>query len=349
MRYDNNNEKREERQREETSKILSIGPSPPPDLRSLRSVLSSHLDDYCSNDITRGIPALLHSNRDQEDQEDQEDRGDQEDQWTKCILCWEPIVVPVEIICMPCYDMNFLSCNTHIRLCLYCCIHFFQLHRKSIDREYAKKCIYCPQRIRLHHLHLNNTFRVDFTMIRTMIDREERKKHRSLCWTCPFCGTEEIQAIHMTRHILADCPMYYEECECHDIIVRGDKEIHRQRCTSYRKCAQCAEFVRKINFAFHMRNMHQQIECQDCKVYVNLVHLSIHRKTECFFRSMMCEICSQSIVFSNMQNHLENHVFALEIKDRQLKDQIQENQQMIDNYRRLVQKHRQLYNPTLTE
>lgn len=213
----------------------------------------------------------------------------------KCCICMEIPIIPVEIICFPCYKNNLLNCNSLLRICLQCCILFFQLNRHKNMREYNKKCFYCPCHIRLASLSFHNTFKFDF-----------RFHSSTIIHSCPFCNHFVGNTIQLISH-LKICDEYFIECQCNQIIIFKNYYLHKKSCLFFDQCHFCNDLIENTHINQHMRDSHDHIICHQCNMFILFKDFQIHSEKYCQYRTIMCNICLQNLKFLEYERHLLIH------------------------------------------
>ena len=242
-----------------------------------------------------------------------------------CCICKDELVVPVEIICMPCHHDNYLNCSTLTRICLWCAIHYLQLYLSPSDRDYSKKCLYCSHRVRLSTLTITNSFRIDFTMIRMILHHYPF----TFLWECPFCFEYKAIPFDLIRHIMNECHDYYFECPCEKTIIRRHIESHRLQCKLYEQCPMCFEYLFKSKMVQHMKMTHNCVVCKSCQHYIDFSKLSDHIRYRCPFREIQCTLCLDSVKEIYMETHLQTHRQDVENKLLLLQQQQQDCQRQL--------------------
>lgn len=252
------------------------------------------------------------------------------DELTGCMICKDQMVVPVEFICMPCYQDNSLQCNSMVRICLWCAIHYLQLNLSISYRDYAKKCLYCPHQVRLNSLTLSNSFRIDFTLIRMVAQAH---------WQCPFCLVFEDSPLPLVKHILEYCPHYYYECPCGDTVSRQYFPLHQMECRLYEACSLCHEYFLTSKLTHHMKVVHNYIQCHLCHYYLHYFEMEKHSNDLCPHRYIYCTLCSDFIKFIQMESHLRSHcseyeeqLLSLQQQQEQRLRQLQEAKKQLSIY-----------------
>lgn len=241
-----------------------------------------------------------------------------------CCICKDEMIISVQITCMPCYHDHQMNCNSMTRICLWCVIHYLQLYLSPSERDFSKKCLYCSHRVRLSTLTIQNSFRIDFTMIR-------HQSRFNPVWECPFCYQYRAVPLELIRHIMDECNDYYFECSCGKTIIRHQIMEHRLECKLFEKCGLCVEYIQKSKRVQHMKTIHNSIQCQGCHHFIDFNIMTDHMRYRCPYREIQCILCQESMKEMCMERHLETHRQELEEKLVRLHQEQQECQRQLQD------------------
>ena len=245
-----------------------------------------------------------------------------------CYICRNEVVLPVELICFPCFSVNEVHCNSYVRLCLFCAIEYLQLNKGYFEREFTRKCLTCHETVFLSLLHFNNALKFDFQII-----KEDEKVIE-----CPFCFEYQGNMMSVFHH-LKQCPEYFCECACKKIIpFRKMLRSHHFNCSHHKHCLTCDTFVPVHDFAQHQRQIHNTIECVHCKEYLPLEELFEH-EYYCPERKVECFVCKEKFLNKDLKDHYADHELQLLAKIQDVKltlSKLFDELVMIQNFRKNV-------------
>jgi len=120
----------------------------------------------------------------------------------KCCICMEEPFLPVEFICFPCYSNKKIHCCSFYRICMLCANNYLELDKDIGERDFYKKCIFCPSLCCLHSHNRSNSYKIDFCKI-----VQDEANH----YICPYCNIFTGSQIQIFHHLEKDCECYYIE------------------------------------------------------------------------------------------------------------------------------------------
>lgn len=219
-----------------------------------------------------------------------------------CHICQEEVIIPVEIICLPCYAPHRIHCNSFVRLCFFCCIQYFQLDKPRRDRDVYCRCLFCSRTSLLYPLSLKKAFRIDMRMIQesTTVDPP-----------CQFCSATFPNQISLLRH-LETCPMLPQECPCGHVGVPNDFESHLPDCSLHQFCRPCQRYILKKEWRIHQTFDHESMECAACGRFFHWTKYSHHMQHDCPKRRIVCTLCNQGYCHDAIQEHYKMHEQVIE-------------------------------------
>lgn len=239
-----------------------------------------------------------------------------------CCICMEKLVIPVEFTCFSCFSFNQIGCSSFCRVCLACATSFLQLDKDVEQRDYTKKCLYCPGTVSLSQITAKRSLRKDFTLM--LLDNSSNG--------CPFCNNFVGTQIILNHHIEKECPKYYMQCSCHRVFKREDFYFHLFSCSAHLHCNLCTRYVLKNQYMDHMYHAHEYSLCHSCQQFIKSPMLNNHAINDCRDRFVVCDYCKEMCRFKNYKDHLEDHLNAVTCDIRE----------MNVSYQDLVAKYRQL-------
>lgn len=221
-----------------------------------------------------------------------------------CYICRSEVVLPVEMICFPCFEMNQIHCNSFVRLCLFCAIEYFQLNVGCYERDLTRKCLTCHETVFSSQLKFSNTLKFDFQMM--------RDDNRVI--NCPFCENYEGTMMEIKNH-LKICEEFMHECKCKKIITRRKfLRSHLFNCSHFKYCIECDDFIESEKYSNHKRSVHNRIECMFCNSFFSIEDIFEH-EFYCSERPVECFYCKMKVKNKEIQSHYQEH-------ERNLLDQI---------------------------
>lgn len=215
-----------------------------------------------------------------------------------CLLCLDPIRVPVEFICFPCStNNNMRNCHSVNRVCLHCARTYLQLNEPKKKRHTRVKCLFCDSTANPQTLNAETSYKKDYRMMVT----DERKDYKCVHdTTCSFSGTQT----ELERHLQMTCR--YRVCFCNHCYVRYKAYVdHEMICKARRSCFCCRKRILHSEFSEHLNKEHSMTKCDYCQRYHKL--LDDHKKI-CCCRPITCNICYEVVHHHNMHTHLEGHI-----------------------------------------
>jgi len=215
-----------------------------------------------------------------------------------CMICYEKVFIPVELVCFRCFLPNELSCSSFCRVCRKCAHHYLELDRSVHEREFFKKCLYCPALCDTMRLHRDTAYRKDYTMM-----QGDGTEH----YSCPYCGNHTGTQLKIDQHMDKECPLFVKQCSCGICVPRQDYIAHMPSCAHHELCSDCIEHIETIHLEEHMSSTHNKLKCVLCDAYVLFTELSSHILHSCPERTVTCEYCLHSTKCSKMERHLEIH------------------------------------------
>jgi len=230
--------------------------------------------------------------------------------YNNCIICLDSIFIPVEFICFSCYKNTEINCSSLVRVCLKCANHFLQLDRNIDERDFYKKCIYCPSLTYLHKLHFENAYKKDFLLM----------MNDSNAYPCPYCFVFSGTQIEIEHHLEKECPKYYILCECKKVFIKEDFYFHLFQCNKHISCPLCKKFILKRKMMEHMSFLHHHVFCNLCKLFIPKDGFDLHIENECPERLVICAFCLQLVVYSKYKDHLFDHKNEVLVEMKELTD-----------------------------
>jgi hypothetical protein len=249
----------------------------------------------------------------------------------------ENAFLPVEMICFPCYKNNTVNCSTFSRVCLTCTFSYLQLNLALEEREFYKKCLFCPSQTCLHEINHENSFKFDFPLMIA----DQKKNH-----TCPFCTIYMGTQIEIFHHIERFCPLMFIECSCSTIIQRRHQHIHLEDCIMHIKCRLCLEhsnrieFYKKNEFKDHMKDVHHIRYCNLCNEFINEVSYNQHIESKCPERIIICTYCIQMIRAKEFNTHVYGHLDSVK---KELEESIENHNEILERYNKI----KRMFNPNI--
>lgn len=246
----------------------------------------------------------------------------------KCCICMEKVLIPVEITCFPCHQDTNINCFSFQRVCLVCAHEYLELDKHVQDREFYKKCIYCPSVCCLHRQSKKNSYRIDFvSLIQDPLS----------CYFCPYCKYFCGNQLEIFHH-LESCSDYFIECPCKQTLMKKDFSFHLFHCNHHLQCSICNDFVLKSKMKTHLQDEHDLCLCNMCTHYIEKTKFDQHISSQCPDRLVICSYCIQFVKYKNYHSHLSDHF-------QELKNEMQTYH---ENYHHIMEKFnklRQLMNP----
>jgi len=232
-----------------------------------------------------------------------------------CCICMERCLIPVEIICFPCYRLNQLGCSSFCRICIMCANHFLQLDMHQEQRDFVKKCIYCPATIPLHLLSNDKAFRVDYSLM--LLD--SKPNH-----ICPFCLNYTGNQIMLHHHLEKECPKFPKQCECKKVFLKQDFYFHLFTCPSHIHCPLCTKYISKLVYNDHLKTIHAYDSCPHCEQFISTEFLINHTENICPLRPVICTFCFKLLKYNQYHSHLNLHLNETINEMRDIKQKYQE-------------------------
>ena len=216
-----------------------------------------------------------------------------------CSICMEEVLLPTEVICFGCYRPNELGCSSIHRTCLRCAYRWLQLDRDADQRDYFRKCLYCPQHALLQTLDTATALRKDFMIMLA----DEQATH-----SCPFCDAYKGTQMAIHRHLEQDCGRFPVQCPCRRVLARDDFYFHLFTCTHHKYCYDCRLYIKRPLYGQHLKDVHDQIQCKSCGKYVHFDMYGHHVDAECPDRMMVCTCCMKIVPYRQYRPHLMEHM-----------------------------------------
>eukprot|EP00734_Pompholyxophrys_sp_LG126_P000046 Pompholyxophrys_sp_v1_NODE_2_length_20472_cov_5.132586.p11 type:complete len:244 gc:universal NODE_2_length_20472_cov_5.132586:14041-14772(+) len=217
-----------------------------------------------------------------------------------CLLCLEPIRVPVEFTCFPCSsNKNMRNCNSVNRVCLHCARTYLQLNKPKKNRPSSVKCLFCDSTANPQTLNAETSYKKDYRMMVTDDKSDYTCVHDKMC---PFTGTQT----ELERHLQTSC--MYRVCFCNDCHVRYHAHQNHERvCKARKMCFCCRKRVLHYELSEHFEKEHSLVKCDYCCRYYKSSLLVDHQK-ECGCRPITCSICHDDVHHHHIHYHLEGHI-----------------------------------------
>jgi hypothetical protein len=238
-----------------------------------------------------------------------------------CCICLEKCLIPVEVKCFSCYTPNQISCSSFCRVCIACVFRFLQLDIDSDQRDFTKKCLFCPGTVSPYTLSPDNAFRLDYTLM--LMD--SKVDH-----VCSFCLNYSGSQIMIHQHLERECPKYSKQCECKKVFQKQDFYFHLFSCSSHFHCKLCTKYIEKSQFTNHMKFIHNYISCPYCQQYVFSEIFLDHTENNCLERPVTCGFCFEVMKHQYYKTHLVEH----------LNDVVQELKQIKHTYQECLEKYK---------
>lgn len=217
-----------------------------------------------------------------------------------CLLCLEPIRVPVEFTCFPCSsNKNMRNCNSVNRVCLHCARTYLQLNKPKKNRPSQIKCLFCDSITNPQTLNAETSYKKDYRMMVT----DERTDYKCVHDTmCPFTGTQ----IELERHLQNSCR--YRICFCNHCLVRYHaQQNHDKICRAKTTCYNCRQRVLLADFSRHLVEDHHLKRCEYCPKYFKPSLVVEHEKV-CDLRPITCNVCYDSVPYYSIHKHVDGHI-----------------------------------------
>lgn len=215
-----------------------------------------------------------------------------------CVICYDDVFLPVEIVCFTCFRIDQIHCCTFLRICIQCAHTYLQLDRSSSTRDFFRKCLFCNAYATIHNLSISNAYRIDFFSM---------SKDHCQSYTCPFCRKYRGNQISIVKHLQKDCPDMLLDCECGVCMPRRDYWFHLESCPLHHLCPHCHEYIHIHRFNDHCRDVHEMSKCSFCNVFVRIDLYEHHLTHICPNRLVSCEICNIWIRMVQFIEHMEEH------------------------------------------
>lgn len=254
----------------------------------------------------------------------------------ECIICREGVFIPVELTCFRCHKKNSISCSSFCRVCRKCAHGYLQLDVSVDERDFFKKCLYCPALCSGFFMTADSAYRKDFVMMQNDVFTGH---------SCPYC--EHVQGTQMSldQHLDTECPEFFVQCSCGTTLKRKDYMFHLPACLHHEECEECHKYISLTLIENHMTEEHSFIKCTLCEKYFFYRDMSRHIRQECPERMIQCEYCRQGVKCSKMLNHMEQHERLFEHKFNELSEEIS---RVLEEYR-IFRRIRHHYLNTLRE
>jgi len=255
-----------------------------------------------------------------------------EDTRSLCVICLEPLYLPVRMKCFPCqsWSWTFLDFSLHDErpktslsipwcgfssfVCFFCAYFYLELNQPMEQRSPEKKCIYCPQRCTLSSLRLQDALEWDWSIFTTSLSFPttslDMKSIKSM--ECRFCQEYDspslsfsiiTESFSIMEHLLHHCPWIASSCSCGQWLLRGEMETHQKSCTSFFHCSDCRQYVLKTQEQNHMTKQHQKQQCRACHHFFLTAEYLHHYLFQCPGRYIHCPTCDQTILMSHLTSH----------------------------------------------
>lgn len=218
-----------------------------------------------------------------------------------CSICHEDVRVPVRLTCFPCQSQpGKPTCNSILRVCLFCAREYLDLNTEQNLRAYERKCLLCPAICSPRSLNAQRAFEKDFLWMN--LDSK-----RYPCFNsnngCSFEGNQ----IDLDRHLQYDCDFRIEFCpDCLQPYPFRQKDLHLASCSARTKCPICPDYVLLMEIHSHLITEHSLLYCKDCKDLVRICEVDNHKRI-CPCRKIQCSVCCKKIDCKRYWNHLRQH------------------------------------------
>lgn len=219
-----------------------------------------------------------------------------------CTICMEIVFLPVEIICFDCFKENQISCSSFTRCCRKCAHNFLQLDTDSFEREFVKRCFFCPGLTHPRFLNHSNAYRKDFILMKQDMN----------IYQCIYCNQVQGTQIVIDRHLDLDCLKVPMQWSCGHITTREEKLGHVKFCRYHSKCHYCEDYFSSQELKAHLFNDHNLLECLLCKTIVPRLLMSHHMSFQCPERKENCEICQEEFKHEDIYQHYDIHLKKVE-------------------------------------
>lgn len=236
-----------------------------------------------------------------------------------CVLCLDPIRIPVELTCFPCSGPHTTHrhCYSIHRVCLHCARQYLQLNEPRHKRKTSLRCLFCPATANPQTLNAENSYKKDYRMM--AMDRSCEYKcihdHRR----CAFKGTQ----IELEKHVQTACE--YRMCFCTDCMVRYRANSHHIFvCKARVTCRECGDRILKTQCDLHFEREHHQRKCVYCRKMYDMDYIRDHEKRGCLQRPIPCSVCDIEYKSVDMYNHLRDHLSCCHDTIQKIKNQMSE-------------------------
>lgn len=217
-----------------------------------------------------------------------------------CSICHENVRVPVRFTCFSCKDQEGRSCNSVLRVCLFCAIGYLDLYTEQTLRAYERKCILCSQVCSPRSMNPHRAFEKDYLWMN--LDPNVYSCFYST-EGCSFQGTQN----ELDRHLTKECEFRYEYCEdCFQPFPVKQQEFHRSNCLARTKCPSCSDFILLTDLHSHLITEHDMMYCIDCKDLIPIGSLDDHQLS-CPCKRIKCRHCQRKIEQKRYWLHLRRH------------------------------------------
>lgn len=239
-----------------------------------------------------------------------------------CSICMDTVFLPVEMTSFSCFCENKIHCCSLIRTCRLCTFDFLQLNKDITDRDFVKKCLYCPGVCHPRFITPYSSFRKDFILM----------KNDKNIYNCPFCTVFIGTQIEIDKHIDYFCPNTPIQCDCGKVILKNKLSEHENNCLYYTKCEICSINVKKYDLKQHLIHLHNLMECYHCKKFILKPLMPDHIIFTCSERIEKCKICKADFPHYDIHDHHMSHLKNLEdrilIQKKKLNSLLQEYKNM---------------------
>lgn len=111
---------------------------------------------------------------------------------SECIICWEPVCVPVRFL----LEERELECMKNISMCLYCAIHYYRQDIPLHHRPSKMKCLYqCCD--------IKDEVEIGMDIKWDEMDTSEKE--------CPVCKKKGVHK-EIADHLMEECMKYCTDC-----------------------------------------------------------------------------------------------------------------------------------------
>lgn len=248
----------------------------------------------------------------------------------ECVICQEHPRIPVRFTCFPCsrQDNDHRTCHSLLRTCMYCADRYLQLNDVPRDRPLSKRCLTCSSLVHPRSIYKADAYVKDYLLM--SLDMGDYECPNSV-FGCSFSGKQ----CDLDHHLKNSCDHRLMQCPGNGLSACGsyrmsDEIGHQRVCVRYKLCNICNEAVLRTDVQNHMMVQHQMIECPHCKEMHKEDKMEQHAKT-CIHRRVPCGICSTTLPFCVMANHVASHIRSMTARLHKMENELVEKYRVVND------------------